>query len=119
MCFFNRRLLKGEFQEVIDDELITDKSKVERVVFTTGKLYYDLLKESDNAKDADKIAIVRLEQIYPFAEKQFNQLLKLIKTLQKLFGLKKNHQIWVLGLLFVIELSSLLQEKVASNISVV
>ncbi len=72
--------VKGEFQEVIDDDLIADKSKVERVVFTTGKLYYDLLKERDNAKDADKVAIVRLEQIYPFPEKQVQSVIKAYKN---------------------------------------
>ena len=49
-------------------------------MFTTGKLYYDLLKERDNAKDSDKIAIVRLEQIYPFPEKQVQSIIKAYKN---------------------------------------
>ena len=72
--------VNGEFQEVIDDEFISNKSKVERVVFTTGKLYYDLIKERDNSKDAEKIAIVRLEQIYPFPEKQVQSIIKAYKN---------------------------------------
>ena len=72
--------VKGKFEEVIDDEMISDKTKVERVVFCTGKLYYDLLKERENSKQADKIAVVRIEQLYPFPEKQTQAIIKSYKN---------------------------------------
>jgi 2-oxoglutarate dehydrogenase E1 component len=61
-------LSKGGFREVIDDDNV-DINEVKRVVFCTGKVYYDLLqkKEEYNAKD---IALVRIEQLYPFPKKQ-------------------------------------------------
>ncbi len=51
------------FQEVFDDA-DADPKKVKRVLFCTGKIYYELLdrKEADNRDD---VAIVRLEQLYP------------------------------------------------------
>jgi 2-oxoglutarate dehydrogenase E1 component len=67
-------LSKGSFQELIDDEKI-NKKKVRRVIVCTGKVYYDLLayRDENNLKD---IAIVRLEQLYPFVNKQFDKMMK-------------------------------------------
>lgn len=61
-------LTTGGFNEVIDDNNV-DVSEVKRVVFCSGKVYYDLLqrKEEFNARD---IALVRIEQLYPFPKKQ-------------------------------------------------
>lgn len=67
-------LAKGSFQEIIDDEFVTKKD-VRRVLFCTGKVYYDLLKHREDNQIKD-IAIVRLEQLYPFAKKQFDKILK-------------------------------------------
>ncbi|MBT3244392.1 MAG: 2-oxoglutarate dehydrogenase E1 component [Bacteroidetes bacterium] len=66
-------LSSGNFLELIDDPE-TDPEKVSRVVFTTGKLYYELLKEKEklNARD---VALIRIEQIYPFPEDAFNKII--------------------------------------------
>ncbi|KAL9653537.1 hypothetical protein ABK040_016614 [Willaertia magna] len=55
------------FRQVIDDEtgVITDPSKVKRVVFCSGKVYYDLLL-GRKEKNIDNVALVRLEQLAPF-----------------------------------------------------
>lgn len=66
-------LAKGSFQEVISDTI--DKSKVDTVVFVSGKLYYELLEEREKTKK-ENIALVRLEQIYPFPGKQVIEVLK-------------------------------------------
>lgn len=65
---------KGSFQEIIDDASVTKKN-VRRVLFCTGKVYYDLLKHKEDNNISD-VAIVRLEQLYPFAKKQFDKLVK-------------------------------------------
>jgi 2-oxoglutarate dehydrogenase E1 component len=67
-------LSQNGFKEVIDDDNV-DRDKVLRVVFCTGKIYYDLLerKEEFGARD---IALVRIEQLYPFPAKQVEELLK-------------------------------------------
>jgi 2-oxoglutarate dehydrogenase E1 component len=54
---------EGSFQELIDDNF-ADAKKVKRVLFCSGKVYYDLLdkQQTDQRKD---VAIVRIEQLYP------------------------------------------------------
>jgi 2-oxoglutarate dehydrogenase E1 component len=56
------------FQELIDDNY-ADPKKVKRVLFCSGKLYYDLLEKQqvDQRKD---VALVRIEQLYPTPEHQ-------------------------------------------------
>lgn len=62
------------FKEILDDPIAT-ASKVKRVLYCTGKVYYDLLKfKTENKRD--DVAIVRLEQLYPFPQKQFDQIVK-------------------------------------------
>jgi 2-oxoglutarate dehydrogenase E1 component len=57
-------LAEGRFEEVIDDAGV-DPAQVRRVVLTTGKLFYDLLKAREDNHVGD-VALVRLEQLYPF-----------------------------------------------------
>ena len=54
----------GTFRPVIDDEQNLDKGAVQRVLFCSGKVYWDLLAESQKRADG-KTAIVRVEQLYP------------------------------------------------------
>jgi multifunctional 2-oxoglutarate metabolism enzyme len=58
-------LTDGTFREVIGDEL--DPSRVRKVVFCTGKVYYDLIA-ARQSKKAEDVAIVRIEELYPFPE---------------------------------------------------
>ena len=64
---------KGKFMPVIDKNTV-DVSKIERVVFCSGKFYYDLLefKEKNNINDT---ALVRLEQLFPLPELEIQDVL--------------------------------------------
>ncbi|MHB1768975.1 MAG: hypothetical protein ACYCUV_14130, partial [Phycisphaerae bacterium] len=55
----------GQFEEMIDETSKLDRSRVRRVLICSGKIYYELLAERDKNRITD-IAILRLEQIYPF-----------------------------------------------------
>ena len=55
----------GEFQRVIPDTLAQDPHKVTRVVLCSGKVYYDLVEEYEKRQVSD-VAVVRVEQLYPF-----------------------------------------------------
>jgi 2-oxoglutarate dehydrogenase E1 component len=68
-------LTDGGFQEV----LFEADAKAERVVFCSGKLYYDLLDEKESTKDS-KVALVRVEQLYPYPEKQIQEAIKSFKN---------------------------------------
>ncbi len=70
----------GSFREVIDDPR-ADPQKVRRVILCSGKLYYDFFFDAKAAKDKQirtppsDVAIVRLEQLYPFPEEQLRAVL--------------------------------------------
>ena len=82
-------LLDGSYRLIIDDELIASKEKINRVLLTSGKVYYDLLKyRRDNNLNPDlrgaerrsnpnllNTAIIRLERYYPFPSEQIKQVL--------------------------------------------
>ncbi|MFZ2988504.1 2-oxoglutarate dehydrogenase E1 component, partial [Ideonella sp.] len=62
---------KGEFRTVIGDtKADLDAAKVKRVIACSGKVYYDLVKRREEKKTAD-VAIIRVEQLYPFPHKAF------------------------------------------------
>lgn len=64
----------GGFREVIDDEQ-ADPSKVKKVLFCSGKIYFDLAERQEKEKRQD-IAIIRLEQVYPVPFRQLEDLQK-------------------------------------------
>jgi len=66
-------LANGKFTEVYDDALIA-KKKVKKVVMCSGKLYYDLLGAREENKRED-VALVRIEQLYPFPQEAINKIL--------------------------------------------
>src|SRR5688572_9009963 len=68
----------GVFQEVIDDANVNAK-EVTRLVLCCGKIYYDLL-EAQMKKKVKDTAIVRIEQLHPFPEKQIKALFKKYKN---------------------------------------
>jgi 2-oxoglutarate dehydrogenase E1 component len=57
-------LAEGSFQPILDAN-VDDKSEIRRLVFCSGKVYYDIVN-NPAAKDADAVAIARIEQLYPF-----------------------------------------------------
>lgn len=87
VCFTPKKLLRypacvskladfteGGFMEVLGDKSVKAAS-VKRVVFCSGKIYYDLDEQRTKTGRTDT-AIVRLEQLYPFPAAQINALLK-------------------------------------------
>ncbi|MBE7177435.1 MAG: 2-oxoglutarate dehydrogenase E1 component [Mucilaginibacter polytrichastri] len=62
----------GKFQEVIDDGY-AKKDKVKRILFCTGKVYYDLLEKQQADKRTD-VAVVRVEQLYPTPIEQLRRI---------------------------------------------
>ncbi|MDY3547219.1 2-oxoglutarate dehydrogenase E1 component [Riemerella anatipestifer] len=66
-------LANGSFQPVIDDAT-ADASKVERLVMCSGKVYYDLLAKKEELGD-EKVALVRLEQLYPLDSEKIEAVL--------------------------------------------
>ncbi|MFA6125980.1 MAG: 2-oxoglutarate dehydrogenase E1 component [Bacteroidales bacterium] len=67
-------LSEGSFQEIIDDPA-TDSEQVNRIVFCWGKMYYDLLKPKRHWNTRD-IALIRIEQMFPFPHERFREIIK-------------------------------------------
>jgi 2-oxoglutarate dehydrogenase E1 component len=66
---------KGGFQTVIPDTGAGKADKVKRVVVCSGKVYYDLVKKREE-RGQDDVAIIRVEQLYPFPHKAFSTEIK-------------------------------------------
>ncbi|OQP56200.1 2-oxoglutarate dehydrogenase E1 component [Niastella populi] len=68
-----QEFVNGGFKEVIDDTYADDASRVRKVLFCSGKVYFDLAErqQKENKKDT---AIIRLEQLYPLPVKQLEEL---------------------------------------------
>ena len=69
---------KGGFQTVIPEQnqdVVRNASKVKRIVACSGKVYYDLVKKRAENEDND-VAIIRVEQLYPFPHKAFSAEIK-------------------------------------------
>ncbi len=67
-------LTRGSFREVIDEIDDLPPESIDRVVFCSGKVYFDLL-EQRRAGDTRNVAIVRVEQLYPFPAEEYARTL--------------------------------------------
>ncbi len=67
--------IKGGFQTVIPENKELKADKVKRLVACSGKVYYDLVKKREE-KGIEDVAIIRVEQLYPFPHKAFATELK-------------------------------------------
>jgi len=69
-----QQFLEEGFHTVIDEVDRLDPAGVERLILCTGKVYYELL-EARRARGLEGVAIVRLEQLYPFPQEQFDRVI--------------------------------------------
>src|SRR5437868_15523255 len=67
------QLTSGGFLPVIDDAEVKARESVRRIVLCSGKVFYDLNAARKKSGD-ERVAIVRLEQFYPFPEKRLREI---------------------------------------------
>ncbi len=67
-------LARGAFQPLLDEVDALDPAQVTRLVFCSGRLYYDLLR-TRRARESQDIAIIRIEQLYPWPDLEMAELL--------------------------------------------
>lgn len=75
----------GHYQKVIDD---TTAQNPKRLIFCSGKVYYDLLE----AKEGADIALIRIEQLYPFPYNDIKALLAKYKGVKQVYWVQEEHQ---------------------------
>ncbi|NQX89442.1 MAG: 2-oxoglutarate dehydrogenase E1 component [Halioglobus sp.] len=68
-------LAEGEFHNVLDETDDLDKDAVQRIILCSGKVFYDL-RAARRDRDIKNIAILRLEQLYPFPEAELLEVLR-------------------------------------------
>ncbi|MFT7288308.1 MAG: 2-oxoglutarate dehydrogenase E1 component [Halieaceae bacterium] len=74
-------LANGRFYNVMDETDEMDKSAVQRVILCSGKVFYDL-RAVRREREINNIAILRLEQLYPFPEAELLDVLSAYPNLQ-------------------------------------
>jgi 2-oxoglutarate dehydrogenase E1 component len=70
-----QELANGQFHTVIPDTTAVDEKGVKRIVACCGKVYYDLVLKRTELQKTDT-AIIRVEQLYPFPHKQFQEQMR-------------------------------------------
>ena len=84
-------LMTGGFAPVIDDVKAEDKGAVKRIVLCSGKVYYDLDAARESANDP-RVAIVRLEQFYPFPAEMLKEIFASYPNANQLFWTQEEPQ---------------------------
>ena len=80
-------LTTGSFQEVLDDPFVADPNAVTRVVFCSGKVAWDAMNE--RTKRNAPVAVVRVEQLYPFPGDQMRAVLQRYPNAKQLVWLQE------------------------------
>jgi 2-oxoglutarate dehydrogenase E1 component len=81
----------GRFEEILLSPKAGAASKVKRVILCSGKVYYDLLNYR-TAQKIDNAAVIRVEQLYPLAEKKLRAMLKPFPKSAKLIWCQEESQ---------------------------
>jgi 2-oxoglutarate dehydrogenase E1 component len=68
-------LTRGSFRRLIDEVDDVQPQKVTRIVFCSGKVYFDLL-ESRRADGIHNVALIRVEQLYPFPNEEYAAVIR-------------------------------------------
>lgn len=80
-------LTTGSFQEVLDDETVEDPSQVQRVILCSGKVAFDALRRK--ADTGAPVAVVRVEQLYPFPDEQIADVIARYEHARSLLWLQE------------------------------
>jgi 2-oxoglutarate dehydrogenase E1 component len=84
-------LVNGHFQAVLPEIDHIDPADVERLIFCSGKVYFDLL-EARRARGLTNAAIIRLEQIYPFPKVSFATVIEHYGTTEEIIWCQEEPQ---------------------------
>ncbi|MBK8187712.1 MAG: 2-oxoglutarate dehydrogenase E1 component [Cellvibrio sp.] len=76
-------LSSGQFQNVIGDTRV-DPAKTERVILCSGKVYYTLLAEMMK-RNQENVALIRIEQLYPFPDQELRAALAPFKNIKSIY----------------------------------
>ena len=81
-------LIEGTFKRVIDCPIAKNPERIKRLLFCTGKVYYDLVDQMTKAEPND-IAIVRVEQLYPIHDPDFEAIFNKYKNAEEIIWVQE------------------------------
>ncbi len=81
-------LANGTFETVIDDCEVEDASKVTRILVCSGKIFYPL-QAAKRERDRRSIALVRVEQLYPFPQHSIQKIYARYKNVKQVFWVQE------------------------------
>jgi 2-oxoglutarate dehydrogenase complex dehydrogenase (E1) component-like enzyme len=87
-------LSRGEFLPVIDDPSLPaegDRERIERLVFCQGKVYYDIVGHEER-ENGPRVAVARLEQLYPFPAERVKAVIAGYPNLRELVWAQEEPQ---------------------------
>lgn len=84
-------LVSGGFMPVVDDAKAADRSAVKRIVLCSGKVFYDLDASREESNDG-RVALVRLEQFYPFPAARLKEIFASYPNATQLFWTQEEPQ---------------------------
>ena len=78
------------FKSIIEDD-IRDFNKIEKLIFCSGKVYYDLFEEREG-RNENKVALIRLEELYPYPKKEIIQQFGKYKNIRQIIWCQEEHK---------------------------
>jgi len=106
----------GIFREVLHDRTIADTRKVKRLVFCSGKIYYDLLASRKERQMEDRVALLRIEQLYPFPVQEVDEVLALYDKATELFWVQEEPENQGSAWFIAINLFTRIKDRVKTTI---
>ncbi|MDE0885859.1 MAG: 2-oxoglutarate dehydrogenase E1 component [Myxococcota bacterium] len=88
-------LSEGTFEPVLDDTLaLADPGRVDRILLSFGKIYYELLAASETlpGDGSERVALVRLEEIYPWPEDRLREIFASYANVKRIFWVQEEPQ---------------------------
>ncbi|GIW42314.1 MAG: 2-oxoglutarate dehydrogenase subunit E1 [Candidatus Binatia bacterium] len=83
-----REFTDGCFRTVLDDPEVHDPARVRRLILCSGKVFYTLL-EARRGREVEGVALVRLEQLYPFPSRELAALLERYRHAAEVFWVQE------------------------------
>ena len=93
---FKEEFISGKFEEVLNDKTIQNEKNISKIILTSGKVYYDLIRYKLKTK-IDDTAVIRLEQLYPFRREIVQKIIQSYKNADKIVWVQeepKNMGAW-------------------------
>jgi 2-oxoglutarate decarboxylase len=86
-----QELVDGQFELVLDDQTVREPHAIQRVLLCAGKIYYDLRMEQERRKGLP-VAIIRVEQLYPYPEWNLAKTLEGYARISEIYWVQEEPQ---------------------------